>query len=77
MEDFPAVLEALKDAYGAWVNTDSNTIGEQREVFAGMRAFELAKQAGTVRHFIWSNLDYVGKVSKSLFKSPSKQRCSI
>lgn len=70
MEDFPAVLAALKGAYGAWVNTDSNTIGEQREVFAGVRVFELAKQAGTVQHFVWSSLDYVGKVRKHLAHSP-------
>ena len=48
--------------YGTWVNTDSFTIGETREVFTGIRIYELAKRAGTVRHFIWSSLDYVGKV---------------
>ena len=59
------VLNALQGAWGAFVNTDSFTIGEQKEVFLGMRIFELAKQAKTVRHYVWSSLDYVGKVSCS------------
>jgi uncharacterized protein YbjT (DUF2867 family) len=61
-EDFPTVLEALKGVYGVWVNTDGFTVGEAREVFAGIRIFELAKQVGTVRHYVWSNLDYSTKV---------------
>ena len=61
-EDFTLVLEALKGVYGAWVNTDCFTVGEQRELYAGMRIFELAKQFGTVKHYIWSNLDYSTKV---------------
>ena len=52
----------MKGAYGVWVNTDSFTIGETREVYAGMRIFELAKQIGTVRHYIWSSLDYIANV---------------
>ncbi|KAI5117440.1 hypothetical protein M0805_007010 [Coniferiporia weirii] len=62
-EDFPTIYEALKGVYGAWVNTDSFTIGETREIYAGMRIFELAKQIGTVRHYIWSSLDYVAKLT--------------
>lgn len=61
MDDLPTVLAALQGSWGAFVNTDSFTIGEQKEVFVGMRIFELAKQARTVRHYIWSSLDYVGK----------------
>ncbi|KAH8116907.1 NAD(P)-binding protein [Phellopilus nigrolimitatus] len=60
-EDFPIVYEALKGVYGAWINTDGFTVGEVRELYAGMRIFELAKQVGTVRHYIWSNLDYSTK----------------
>lgn len=60
--DFPSVLLALKGVYGAWVNTDGFTVGEQMETYAGIRIFELAKQIGTVRHFVWSNLDYSFKV---------------
>ena len=61
-ENFPAVLEALKGAYGAWVNTDGFTVGEAREIYAGMSIFELSKQLGTLRHYIWSSLDYITKV---------------
>ncbi len=61
--DFDSVERAMKGAYGAWINTDGFTVGEQKEIFAGMRIFEIAKQAGTLRHYIWSNLDYVFKVS--------------
>lgn len=62
-EDFDLVLEAMKGVYGVWSNTDGFTVGELRELYAGMRLFELAKQAGTVRHYVWSNLDYSFKVS--------------
>ncbi|KAI5117438.1 hypothetical protein M0805_007008 [Coniferiporia weirii] len=62
-EDFSAVYEALKGVYGVWANTDGFTVGEVREVYAGMRIFELAKQIGTVRHYIWSSLDYSTKKS--------------
>ena len=60
------VEKALHGAYGAFVNTDSFTIGEQKEVFFGMRIFELAKQAKTVRHYVWSSLDYVAKVRRAV-----------
>ncbi|CAL1716913.1 unnamed protein product [Somion occarium] len=60
-DDFPSVAAALKGAYGVWANTDGFTVGEQKEIYAGMRIFELAKQAKTVRHYVWSNLEYVFK----------------
>ncbi|KAI0059552.1 NAD-P-binding protein [Artomyces pyxidatus] len=59
--DLPSVAAALRGVYGAWINTDGFTLGEQREIFAGMRIFELAKQAGTVRHYVWSSLPYAFK----------------
>lgn len=61
--DFDSVERAMKGAYGAWINTDGFTVGEQKEVFAGMRIFETAKQVGTLRHYIWSSIDYAFKVS--------------
>ncbi|KAH9949545.1 NAD(P)-binding protein [Amylocystis lapponica] len=60
-DDFPSVLAALQGVYGAWVNTDGFTVGEAKELQAGMRIFELAKQVKSVRHFVWSNLDYAFK----------------
>ena len=65
IDDEAAVLAALDGAWGAFVNTDSWTIGEQKEVFWGMRVFELAKQVKTVRHYVWSSLDYASKVLPS------------
>ena len=45
--------------YGVFVNTDSPSLGEDGELFVGIRLFELAKQAGTIKHYVWSNLDNV------------------
>ncbi len=52
-------MKALENCYGAFVNTDSFTIGEQAELFAGFRIFELAKQVGTLKHYVYSSLEYV------------------
>ncbi len=49
---------ALDGVYGAWINIDGFTVGEQREIYAGLRIFELAKQTKSLRHYIWSSLDY-------------------
>ena len=61
-DDFSSVLAALQGVYGVYVNTDSFTIGEEKEVFTGIRIFELAKQVPTIRHYVWSNLEYISKV---------------
>ncbi|KZT67487.1 NAD(P)-binding protein [Daedalea quercina L-15889] len=61
-DDFASVAAALKGVYGAWINTDGFTVGEEKEVWEGIRIFELAKQA-RVRHYIWSNLDYSSKLA--------------
>ncbi|KZT04509.1 NAD(P)-binding protein [Laetiporus sulphureus 93-53] len=60
-DDFDAVAAALKGVYGAWINTDGFTVGEEKEVWCGIRIYELAKQAG-VRHYVWSSLDYASKL---------------
>ena len=60
--DFTSVARALKGVYGAFVNTDGFTVGEEKEIFAGLRIYELAKQVPTIRHYVWSNLDYFAKV---------------
>ena len=61
-DNYPSVLAALQGVYGVWVNTDGFTVGEAKEMHAGMRIFELAKLAKTVRHYVWSNLTYYTKV---------------
>jgi NmrA-like family protein len=64
--DLASVAAALDGAYGAWVNIDGFTVGEQREIYAGMRIFELAKQTKSLRHYVWSSLDYNLKVSANI-----------
>ncbi|KAI0954611.1 hypothetical protein AcW1_006447 [Taiwanofungus camphoratus] len=56
-----SVAAALQGVYGAWVNTDGFTVGEQKELWAGVRIFELAKHS-KVKHYVWSNLDYALKL---------------
>ncbi|OCH84301.1 NAD(P)-binding protein [Obba rivulosa] len=56
-DDFHSMLAAFQGVYGAWVNTDGYTVGEEKETFIGIRLFELAKQARNVRHYVWSSLD--------------------
>jgi hypothetical protein len=57
-DDADAVRKALSGCYGAWVNTDGFTVGEGIETFAGMRIFELAKQTPSLRHYVYSGLEY-------------------
>lgn len=53
---------ALEGCYGAWVNTDTYTVGEQKEIYAGIKIYETARRTSAARHLIWSNLDYGSKV---------------
>ncbi|KAJ3553614.1 hypothetical protein NM688_g3512 [Phlebia brevispora] len=61
-DDFTSVAKAFDGVYGAWVNTDGFTVGEQKEIFCGLRIFEIAKQTKSMRHYVWSNLDYALKL---------------
>ncbi|OCH86621.1 NAD(P)-binding protein [Obba rivulosa] len=60
-DDLPSMYSAFRDVYGAFVNTDGFTVGEEKETWAGIRLFEIAKEVGTVRHYVWSSLDYAFK----------------
>ncbi|KAI0784293.1 NAD-P-binding protein [Abortiporus biennis] len=60
-DDESSILAALQDVYGVWTNVDSFTVGQQKEIHTGIRIFELAKQVRTVRHYVWSSLDYAFK----------------
>ena len=66
VQDFASIVAALKGAYGAFVNTDTWTLSEAQEVFTGIRIFELAKEGGTMRHYVWSGLDNIFKVCLSI-----------
>ena len=74
-DDFTSVMAALEGAYGAFVNTDSFTIGEAKEIYTGMRIFELAKQIGTLKHYVWSGLDYSYKVFSHVHGSVTQLTC--
>ena len=63
ISDLDSVSRALQGVYGAFVNTDGFTVGEKEETYLALRIFELAKQTGTVKHYVWSSLDYMHKVS--------------
>jgi len=62
-DDLPSIVAAFEGVYGAWINTDSFTIGAQKEIYAGIKIFEIAKRSKTVRHYVWSSLDYATKKS--------------
>ncbi|KAF7433116.1 hypothetical protein PC9H_005064 [Pleurotus ostreatus] len=62
-DNLRSVAAAFKGVYGAWVNTDGFTVGEQKEIYAGLKIFEIAKRTPSVRHYVWSNLDYGSKKS--------------
>lgn len=61
--NFEDVKKALIGVYGAFVNTDGFTVPMAQEIHAGIRIFEIAKSLGTIKHYVWSNLDYSLKVS--------------
>ncbi|KAJ6500777.1 NAD-P-binding protein [Mycena sanguinolenta] len=60
-EDFTAVAKAMDGVYGAYVNTDTFTVGEMREIYAGLRIFEIANATSSLRHYLWSGLPYMPK----------------
>ncbi|KAL4264199.1 NmrA-like oxidoreductase [Pleurotus pulmonarius] len=62
-DNLQSVAAAFEGVYGAWVNTDGFTVGEQKEIYAGLKIFEIAKRTPSVRHYVWSNLDYASKKS--------------
>ncbi|KAL4247608.1 NmrA-like oxidoreductase [Abortiporus biennis] len=60
-DDESSIAAALQGMYGVWCNVDGFTVGEAKEIHTGIRIFELSKQIGCVRHFVWSSLDYALK----------------
>jgi hypothetical protein len=53
---------AFDGATHAFINTNGFAIGEKSETYWGMRIYEIAKETKTMRHYIWSNLDYALKL---------------
>jgi hypothetical protein len=60
-DDYEKVRAAFQGAWGAWVNTDGATVGEEREIYAGTRIFEVAKRTPSLKHYVYSGLDYMFK----------------
>ncbi|CAK5283344.1 unnamed protein product [Mycena citricolor] len=60
-EDQAAIVKGLDGAYGAYINTDGFTVGEVREVHAGMSIFEAAKATPGLKHYVWSSVMYGSK----------------
>jgi hypothetical protein len=56
--DLAKVERALEGVWSAYINTDGFTVGEQAETYYGLRIFELAALVPTLKHYVWSNLDY-------------------
>lgn len=56
--DFKAVRSALQGCYGVYVNTDSYTVNEQDELWAGIRIWETANTVPGLRHFVYASIDY-------------------
>ncbi|KAF8310122.1 NAD-P-binding protein [Clavulina sp. PMI_390] len=55
--DREAVSKLFEGAYGAFVNTDTYTVGAAAETTAAFIIWEIANWH-KVRHFVWSNLEY-------------------
>jgi hypothetical protein len=63
-----SVAAALEGCYGAWINTDTYTVGQEKEIWAGIKIYETARRTNAARHLIWSNLDYGTKGSLMFFR---------
>jgi uncharacterized protein YbjT (DUF2867 family) len=57
----PTLREALKDVSYVFANTNGFAIGEQAEIYWGIRLYELAREAH-VKHFLYAGLEYASKL---------------
>ncbi|KAJ7095050.1 nmrA-family protein [Mycena epipterygia] len=62
-EDQESVARALEGVHGVWVNTDGSSVGEIREIYAGMLIFEAAKRIKSLKHYVWSSVPYGSKLA--------------
>ncbi|KAJ2921699.1 hypothetical protein H1R20_g15394, partial [Candolleomyces eurysporus] len=61
--DMNAAKQFMSGCYGAFVNTDTYTVGEEREIWAATKLYEFARCTPSMRHWIWSNLDSGSKLA--------------
>ncbi|RHZ59242.1 uncharacterized protein CDV56_101423 [Aspergillus thermomutatus] len=57
----PTLREAFKDISYVFANTNGFAIGEQAEIYWGIRLYELAREFG-VKHFLYAGLEYASKL---------------
>ena len=58
----PDLASALEGVDVVFVNHNGFAIGPMREMFWGVRTFELARRAG-VKHFVYGGLEYLGDIT--------------
>ncbi|KAJ8075688.1 hypothetical protein PM082_021318 [Marasmius tenuissimus] len=63
-ENTSDIIAAYKGCYGVFVNTDTFTIGQEREIYAALQLYEYAHREPGMKHFVWSGLDYASKLGK-------------
>jgi hypothetical protein len=56
--DLATMEKALEGCYGAFINTDTYTVGEEKEIWAAVKLYEISRRTKSMKHFIWSGLDY-------------------
>ncbi|KAJ5605380.1 hypothetical protein N7510_008161 [Penicillium lagena] len=57
----PTLRKALKDVSYVFVNTNGFAIGEQAEIYWGIRLYELAREF-RVKHLLYAGLEYASKL---------------
>ncbi|ESK85344.1 hypothetical protein Moror_5971 [Moniliophthora roreri MCA 2997] len=67
-ENIQDIIGAYQGCYGAFINTDTFTVGQQREIYAAIQWYEYAHREGSMRHFVWSGLDYSSKLGSYQLK---------
>ncbi|KAK7053086.1 hypothetical protein VNI00_004407 [Paramarasmius palmivorus] len=67
-EDTKDIIEAYKGCYGAFINTDTFSVGLKREIYAAIQLYEYSHREESMRHFIWSGLDYSSKLGNYQLK---------
>lgn len=72
-----SVARAFDGAWGAFVNTDGFTVGEQRELWAGIKIFETARRTKSMRHYVWSSIAYMSKVGRLSQSNLIQRSCSF
>jgi hypothetical protein len=53
----------MDGVYGVFANTNGFAIGQAKEIFWGIRMYEIAAGCG-VQHFVWGGLPYASKLGK-------------